>query len=69
VTELDLRHSLIPDELIDHLVQSMPEHRGPDLQEDREMPKYDYVTFMEKFVDARKGQGHGHGLGHGSNGV
>lgn len=51
VTELDLRHSLIPDELIDHLVQSMPEHKGPDLQEDRDLPKFDYVSFMEKFVD------------------
>ena len=54
VTELDLRHSLIPDELIDHLVQSMPEHRGPDLQEDRDMPKFDYVTFMEKFVNSQQ---------------
>ncbi|PNS18582.1 hypothetical protein CAC42_5121 [Sphaceloma murrayae] len=51
VTELDLRHSLIPDELIDEMVKTMPEHRGPDLQEDRDLRKYDYVTFMEKFVD------------------
>jgi len=29
----------------------MPEHRGPDLQEDRDLPKFDYVSFMEKFVD------------------
>lgn len=50
VTELDLRHSLIPDELIDDLVKTMPEHRGPDLQEDREMAKYDYITFMDKFM-------------------
>ncbi|KAL1302461.1 hypothetical protein AAFC00_002853 [Neodothiora populina] len=50
VTEMDLRHSLIPDELIDDLVKTMPEHRGPDLQEDREMAKYDYITFMEKFM-------------------
>ncbi|KAF2152961.1 alpha-actin-like proteinin [Myriangium duriaei CBS 260.36] len=50
VTELDLRHSLIPDELISDLIKSMPEHRGPDLQEDRGMPKYDYVSFMERFA-------------------
>lgn len=50
VTELDLRHSLIPDELIEDLVKTMPEHRGPDLQEDREMPKYDYISFMEKYM-------------------
>ena len=26
----------------------MPEHHGPDLQEDRNLPKYDYISFMEK---------------------
>lgn len=46
VTELDLRHSLIPDELVEDLLSSMPEHKGPDLQEDRHLPKYDYVSFM-----------------------
>ena len=51
MTELDLRHSLIPDELIDDLVKSMPAHKGPDLQEDRNVPKYDYVSFMEKLMD------------------
>ena len=47
VTEMDLRHSLIPEELIDDLLQSMPEHRGPDLEADRDVPKYDYITFMQ----------------------
>ena len=51
VTELDLRHSLIPDELIDDLVRSMPAHRGPDLREDRARDKYDYVSFMERLID------------------
>ncbi|KAI6793068.1 alpha-actinin-2 [Hortaea werneckii] len=50
VTELDLSHSLIPDEIVQKLVDSMPTHRGPDLQEDRELPKYDYVRFMETFI-------------------
>lgn len=50
VTELDLRHSLIPEELIDDLLQSMPKHSGPDLLEDRELEKYDYVTFMENMT-------------------
>jgi len=50
VTELDLTHSLIPDEIVQKLMESMPAHRGLDLQEDRAMPKYDYVRFMEKFV-------------------
>lgn len=50
VTELDLRHSLIPDELVEDLLQSMPPHRGPDLQEDRHVPKYDYVSFMERMT-------------------
>ncbi|RDK39131.1 alpha-actinin, sarcomeric [Aspergillus phoenicis ATCC 13157] len=51
VTELDLRHSLIPDEVIEHLVQTMPPHNGPDLQEDRDLPKYDYISFMEKMIE------------------
>ncbi|KAL8982070.1 MAG: hypothetical protein Q9205_003328 [Flavoplaca limonia] len=46
VTELDLRHSLIPDELVEDLLASMPEHKGPDMQEDRHLPKYDYISFM-----------------------
>ena len=50
VTELDLRHSLIPDDLVEDLLASMPPHRGPDLQEDRNLPKYDYVNFMEKMT-------------------
>ncbi|KAL2053320.1 hypothetical protein ABVK25_006313 [Lepraria finkii] len=50
VTELDLRHSLIPDELVEDLLNSMPQHKGPDLQEDRHLPKYDYVSFMEKMT-------------------
>ena len=50
MTELDLRHSLIPDELLDQLLSSMPPHMGPDLQEDRNLPKYDYISFMEKMT-------------------
>ncbi|KAF2159816.1 hypothetical protein M409DRAFT_29628 [Zasmidium cellare ATCC 36951] len=56
VTELDLTHSLIPDEVVEQLVQTMPAHKGPDLQEDRDLPKYDYVTFMERYMgDKNKG--------------
>lgn len=64
MTELDLRHSLIPDELIEDLVKTMPQHKGPDLQEDRDVAKYDYVTFMNKLIDeehAAKSQANGHG--------
>nr|POE76170.1 alpha-actinin-like protein 1 [Quercus suber] len=50
VTELDLTHSLIPDEIVQKLAESMPEHRGPDLQEDRGLKKYDYMGFMENFL-------------------
>ncbi|KAL1860118.1 alpha-actinin [Paecilomyces lecythidis] len=52
VTELDLRHSLIPDELIENLLETMPKHEGPDLLEDRDIPKYDYISFMQKMMDA-----------------
>lgn len=50
VTEMDLRHSLIPEELIDDLLHSMPEHHGPDLEADRGVPKYDYITFMQSMI-------------------
>ncbi|KAJ6002036.1 hypothetical protein N7499_002099 [Penicillium canescens] len=57
VTELDLRHSLIPDEVIEHLVKTMPTHDGPDLLEDRELAKYDYISFMEKMREEGKKNG------------
>lgn len=57
VTELDLRHSLIPDELLEDLLSSMPQHKGPDLQEDRDLPKYDYISFMEKMTQGELNTG------------
>ncbi|KAI9729949.1 MAG: hypothetical protein M1834_006146 [Cirrosporium novae-zelandiae] len=57
VTELDLRHSLIPDEIIEELLETMPEHKGPDLQEDRDLPKYDYVTFMQRYASGARANG------------
>ena len=54
VTEMDLRHSLIPDELIEDLLHSMPKHNGPDLEVDRQLPKYDYIGFMEGMIDHKK---------------
>ncbi|KAM0158936.1 hypothetical protein ACHAQE_000706 [Botrytis cinerea] len=50
VTEMDLRHSLVPDEVIEKLTQFIPIHKGPDLQEDRGMPQYDYISFMDKLL-------------------
>ncbi|BAE62417.1 calponin homology domain-containing protein [Aspergillus flavus] len=52
VTELDLRHSLIPDEVIDHLVQTMPRHEVFDRGEDQNEPKYDYYSFMQKMMES-----------------
>lgn len=57
VTEMDLRHSLVPDEVIDQLIDIMPPHKGPDMSEDRGMPQFDYITFMERMInDQRDGQ-------------
>lgn len=56
VTEMDLRHSLVPDEVIDQLVGIMPEHKGPDASEDRGMPQYDYISFMEKMINEERGR-------------
>lgn len=50
VTEMDLRHSLVPDEVIEKLIQFVPEHKGPDLQQDRGMKQYDYITFMDNMI-------------------
>lgn len=57
VTELDLTHSLIPEDLVQQLVESMPAHRGPDLQADRDMPKYDYRAFMQRFMTQQQANG------------
>ncbi|KAH7162482.1 calponin homology domain-containing protein [Dactylonectria estremocensis] len=54
VTEMDLRHSLVPDEVIDQLIEIMPAHSGPDMSEDRGMPQYDYITFMEKMINEQR---------------
>ncbi|KAJ5947440.1 hypothetical protein N7466_000455 [Penicillium verhagenii] len=57
VTELDLQHSLIPDEVIEHLMKTMPQHEGPDLLEDRDLTKFDYISFMEKMIEDQKKNG------------
>lgn len=56
VTEMDLRHSLVPDEVIDQLVDIMPAHKGPDTSEDRGMPQFDYISFMEKMINEEQEQ-------------
>lgn len=60
VTELDLTHSLIPEEIVQQLIGSMPAHRGPDLQEDRGLPKYDYIGFMERYLHEKEQRTNGH---------
>ncbi len=56
VTEMDLRHSLVPDEVIDKLVDIIPRHTGPDMAEDRGLPQYDYIAFMEKLISEEQQQ-------------
>jgi Ca2+-binding EF-hand superfamily protein len=55
VTELDLTHSLIPDDVVQQLMDTMPLHTGPDLQEDRDLPKFDYVEFMQRYLSGGGG--------------
>jgi Ca2+-binding EF-hand superfamily protein len=50
ITEMDLRHSLVPDDVIEQLVRVIPEHHGPDMKEDRGMKQYDYISFMDKLI-------------------
>ncbi|ROW12097.1 hypothetical protein VMCG_00708 [Cytospora schulzeri] len=62
VTEMDLRHSLVPDEVIEQLIDIIPPHSGPDMKDDRGQPQYDYIAFMEKLIsDERAAQGLGSG--------
>lgn len=61
VTEMDLRHSLVPDDVIEKLVDMIPVHKGPDLQEDRGMPQYDYMKFMETMMSAQNDGQDDHG--------
>jgi Ca2+-binding EF-hand superfamily protein len=51
VTELDLRHSLVPDDVIEKLIKVVPVHKGPDLQQDRGMKQYDYISFMDGLLN------------------
>lgn len=51
ITELDLRHSLVPDDVIEKLSKIIPIHKGPDLQEDRGLPQFDYVRFMDQLIE------------------
>ncbi|KAK7989440.1 hypothetical protein PG989_009755 [Apiospora arundinis] len=55
ITEMDLRHSLVPDEVIDKLVEIVPVHSGPDMASDRGMAQYDYISFMEKLMNEQGG--------------
>lgn len=50
VTEMDLRHSLVPDEVIEKLTELIPPHTGPDMAADRGMPQYDYIAFMDRLI-------------------
>ena len=47
---MDLRHSLVPDEVIEQLIKVIPEHHGPNTKEDRGMKQYDYISFMDKLI-------------------
>ena len=55
ITEMDLRHSLVPDEVIDKLIEIVPPHSGPDMASDRGMAQYDYISFMEKLMNEQGG--------------
>lgn len=57
VTELDLRHSLIPEELVDEMVKTMPPHSGAvNGEEDSDLAKFDYVSFMSRLMDSPSGR-------------
>jgi hypothetical protein len=51
---------LIPEELIDEMVKTMPEHKGASAAEDVNESKYDYVNFMQRYLGST-GITNGHG--------
>lgn len=59
VTEMDLRHSLVPDEVIEKLCEIVPPHHGPDMAQDRGQPQFDYISFMEKMISGPQSQSTG----------
>ena len=52
VTELDLRHSLIPEEMVEELVKCMPVREDGE-GEDEEGKRFDYVEFMERVTEGK----------------
>lgn len=66
VTEMDLRHSLVPDEVIDKLTELIPLHTGPDMATDRGMPQYDYIAFMDRLIADERRANNGLGAPGGS---
>lgn len=51
VTEIDLRHSLIPDPMIEQLVHMMPKHNGGLAEGDQE--GYDYEKYMTMLMGSQ----------------
>lgn len=47
VTEMDLRHSLVPDDVVAQLAAMMPQHRDPAVPSPLH---FDYVAFMENLI-------------------
>ncbi|KAI2471619.1 calponin homology domain-containing protein [Annulohypoxylon bovei var. microspora] len=66
VTEMDLRHSLVPDEVIEKLCEIVPLHHGPDMAQDRGQPQFDYISFMEKMIAGPQQDGRGSRASHAS---
>ena len=58
VTEIDLRHSLVGEEVIARMAEMVPEHTGVEAKEDRGLRKFNYVGFMEGLLC---GEGEGQG--------
>lgn len=59
VTEVDLRHSLIPDTMIEQLVKTMPKVRVrvEDDGEEREEEGFDYEKYMEVLTGKKEANG------------
>ncbi|KAI1647564.1 calponin homology domain-containing protein [Daldinia loculata] len=57
VTEMDLRHSLVPDDVIEKLCEIVPHHNGPDMAQDRGVAQFDYISFMEKLISGPERRG------------
>ena len=47
----------LPADSDDPLADLIAKHSGPDMQQDRGVPQFDYISFMDKMIDEHNANG------------